>query len=97
MEGTTELAVVAIPAAEQLIQSGQLRALAVTGAKRWETMPNVPTVIESGIADFVSETFSGLFGPTGTPSDIIELLAKTSQAVFLTPEDAIPRAKEASK
>jgi tripartite-type tricarboxylate transporter receptor subunit TctC len=86
MEGTTELAVVAIPAAEQLIQSSQLRALAVTGAKRWQSMPNVPTVMESGLSDFVSETFSGLFAPAGTPTPIIDLLAKTSQAVFQTPE-----------
>jgi tripartite-type tricarboxylate transporter receptor subunit TctC len=86
MEGTTEVAVVAIPAAEQLIQSGQLRALAVTGAKRWQSMPNVPTVMESGLSDFVSETFSGLFAPAGTPPEIIQLLARTSQAVFQTPE-----------
>jgi tripartite-type tricarboxylate transporter receptor subunit TctC len=86
IEGTTQIAVVALPAAEQLVTSGQLRALAVTGARRWRSLPDVPTVMESGIADFVSETFSGLFAPTGTPSDIVDLLARTSQRVFQSPE-----------
>jgi tripartite-type tricarboxylate transporter receptor subunit TctC len=86
MDRTTEVGVVAIPAAEQLINSGQLRALAVTGKSRWQTMPNVPTAGEAGISDFVSETFSGLFAPAGTPDVIIGILADASRKAMQTPE-----------
>jgi tripartite-type tricarboxylate transporter receptor subunit TctC len=86
IEGTTEIAVVAIPAAEELIRSSQLRALAVTGTKRWHSMPDVPTALEAGIPDFVSETWSGLFAPTGTRLDVIEKLSEASQKAMRTPE-----------
>ena len=42
------------------IESGQMRALAVTSAKRWPTMPNVPTMEEAGVKDFVVTSWSGL-------------------------------------
>jgi tripartite-type tricarboxylate transporter receptor subunit TctC len=82
LEGTVQVASVALPAAEQLVQSGQLRGLAVTGAKRWPSLPNVPTMIESGYPDFISDTFSALFAPAGTPPDIVALLAKHCQDAF---------------
>ena len=69
LEGTVQVASVALPAAEPLVQSGQLRGLAVTGAKRWPSLPNVPTMIEAGYPGFISDTFSALFAPAGTPPD----------------------------
>ncbi len=86
IEGTTEIAVVAIPAAESLIQASQLSALAVTGRDRWHSMPDVPTAAETGIPDFVSETWSGLFAPSGTPPEVIEKLATASQSSMRTAE-----------
>jgi tripartite-type tricarboxylate transporter receptor subunit TctC len=77
---------VALAAAESLVKSGQLRALAVTGAKRWFSLPDVPTMIESGYPGFVSDTFNALFAPAGTPAPVVSVLVKESQASLRTPE-----------
>ena len=82
LEGTVQVGSVALPAAEAMVQSGQLKALAVTGPKRWFSMPDVPTMIESGYPGFVSETFSALFAPAGTPPDIVALLSKLCREAF---------------
>jgi tripartite-type tricarboxylate transporter receptor subunit TctC len=86
LEGTTQVGSVALAAAEALIQSHQLTALAVTGAKRWFSLPDVPTMIEQGYPGFVSDTFNALFAPAGTPPAVVGLLAKESQAALRTPE-----------
>ena len=83
---TTQVGSVALPAAEPLVQSGQLRALAVTGAKRWFSMPDVPTMIESGFPGFVSDTFNALFAPAGTPPEVVARLVKESRAAFAHPQ-----------
>jgi tripartite-type tricarboxylate transporter receptor subunit TctC len=69
-----------------MIKQGQLKALAVTGPERWSDLPDVPTMIEAGFPNFVSVTFSALFAPAGTPSDIVELLAKACRDAFATKE-----------
>ncbi|HEY6259072.1 MAG TPA: tripartite tricarboxylate transporter substrate binding protein [Xanthobacteraceae bacterium] len=86
LEGTTQVGSVALAAAESMVKSGQLRALAVTGAKRWFSLPDVPTMVESGYPGFVSDTFNALFAPAGTPAPIVAMLAKESQASLRTPE-----------
>ena len=78
LEGTVQVGSVALPAAEPLVKSGQLRALAVTGGKRWFSLPDVPTMIEFGFPGFISETFNALFAPAGTPPEIIAIWVKTS-------------------
>jgi tripartite-type tricarboxylate transporter receptor subunit TctC len=55
------------------IQSGKVRALAVTSAKRLESMPNVPTVAES-VPGFEVSSWQAIFVPTGTPKPIIDRL-----------------------
>ncbi len=82
LEGTVQVASVALPAAEPLVQGGQLRGLAVTGAKRWPSLPNVPTMQEAGYPGFISDTFSALFAPTGTPPEIIALLSEKCREAF---------------
>src|SRR5215217_2764415 len=94
LEGTVQVASVALPPAEPLIKDRKLTALAVTGAQRWFSLPDVPTMIESGFPDFVSDTFNALFAPAGTPREIITLLARESQAAMQR-EDAREQARKA--
>ena len=54
----------------------------MTGAKRWFSMPEVPTMIESGYPGFISDTFSALFAPAGTPPEIVALLAQHCREAF---------------
>jgi tripartite-type tricarboxylate transporter receptor subunit TctC len=68
-----------------LMRSGDLRARAVTGETRWFSLPDVPTMIESGYPGFVSDTFNALFAPTPTPPDIIRKLVRSSQAAMQRP------------
>jgi tripartite-type tricarboxylate transporter receptor subunit TctC len=86
LEGTVQVGSVALPPAEPLIKDGQLRALAVTGAQRWFSLPDVPTMIEAGYPNFVSDTFNALFAPAGTPPDIVAKLVKESRAAFDNPQ-----------
>jgi tripartite-type tricarboxylate transporter receptor subunit TctC len=94
LAGQIQVASVALAAAEALVKSGDLRALAVTGEQRWFSLPDVPTMIESGYPGFVSDTFNALFAPAGTPPDIIAILVKASRAAMQRPEalDAARRA-----
>jgi tripartite-type tricarboxylate transporter receptor subunit TctC len=84
--GTTQVGSVALAPVEPLVKAGTLRALAVTSAKRWYSLPDVPTLIESGYPDFVSDTFNALFAPAGTPPEIVTLLVKEAQAAMRTPQ-----------
>jgi tripartite-type tricarboxylate transporter receptor subunit TctC len=60
-----------------MIQSGGVRALAVTSEARSPRLPDVPTMTESGIADFVTVSFFGLVVRAGTPADIVARLNRT--------------------
>lgn len=56
-----------------LVEAGKLKAIAVTDLRRWPAMPNVPTIIESGL-DFSVEIWVGMFAPAKTPRPILEKL-----------------------
>jgi tripartite-type tricarboxylate transporter receptor subunit TctC len=94
LANTTQVGSVALAAAESLIKDGQLRALAVTSAKRWFSLPDVPTMIEAGYPDFISDTFNALFAPAGTPPDIMAVLVRESRAAFQN-ADAREQARKA--
>ena len=63
-----------IPAAMPQIRSGTVRALAVTGSTRFPTLPDVPTVAESGLPGYDAGQWVGVFAPGGTPADIVQRL-----------------------
>src|SRR6202041_3594522 len=69
-----------------LIQSGALRALAVTTQKRIPQLPGVPTMIESGFPNFVTVAWTGLLAPAHTPAPIIAKLNTAINAGLKTPE-----------
>jgi tripartite-type tricarboxylate transporter receptor subunit TctC len=85
---TTPVGTTALPPAHPHIKSGALRALAVTGGKRWFDLPDVPTMVEAGYPDIVSETFQGMYAPTGTPDAIVQRVAAETLAVLKEQEVA---------
>jgi len=70
--GNVDLLVSSVPSALQQIKAGKLRALAVTSAKRSSSLPEVPTVAESGYPGMDVATWYGLFVPAGTPKDVVD-------------------------
>ena len=56
------------------VQSGGVRALAVTTAKRSAALPDLPTISESGLAGYDANTWGGILAPAGTPKDIVAKL-----------------------
>jgi tripartite-type tricarboxylate transporter receptor subunit TctC len=77
--GQVQMVFCTIPSAIQYITSGQLRAIAVTGATRYEGTPDIPTVGES-VKGFESAQWYGIGAPAGTPADVIALLNKEINA-----------------
>ena len=56
------------------VKAGNLRILAVSGASRWASIPDVPTVAESGYPGFETGSWQGVLAPAGTPVDIVTKL-----------------------
>jgi tripartite-type tricarboxylate transporter receptor subunit TctC len=71
--------------AVELVQSGKVRALAVATDKRVPTMPDVPTLKESGLPDFFYDSWFGLLAPAGTPAAIIEKVNKDTVEILQDP------------
>ena len=67
-----------VPSVISHIQSGKLRALAVTSARRSRSLPDLPTVAEKGFPGFEAGSWFGFFAPKGTPQDVV---MKINQAV----------------
>lgn len=74
LAGNVELLVSSLPSAMGQIKSGKLRPLAVTSAKRSSSLPDVPTVAESGFKGFDVSTWYGVFAPAGTPATVVNTL-----------------------
>jgi tripartite-type tricarboxylate transporter receptor subunit TctC len=74
--GQVEMFFSGLPPALAHIQSGRLRALAVTTAERSALMPQTPTVAEQGFPGFNIENWQGVFVPAGTPPAIVEQIAR---------------------
>ncbi|HEX9073360.1 MAG TPA: tripartite tricarboxylate transporter substrate binding protein [Pseudolabrys sp.] len=68
------------------ISSGKMRALAVTSAQRWPTMPDVPTMEEGGMKDFIVTSWAAFVLPAGTPRAIIDKLASAMKQIAADPE-----------
>ena len=88
ISGQVDLSFDNLAAASANIKSGKLKALAVTTAKRSTALPEVPTIAEAGasLERFDVDTWFGLFGPAGLPSDLTQRLNRAFVAALATPE-----------
>ncbi len=68
------------------VRSGKIRAIAVTGAKRAEALPNVPTVDESGVKGYAATNWYGMLAPAATPAPIIERLNRELNTALKAPD-----------
>ncbi len=68
------------------LEAKGVRPLAVTTAKRSEYLPDVPTLVETGLVSIPVESWNGLFAPAGTPKPIIDQLAKVMADMAKDPE-----------
>jgi tripartite-type tricarboxylate transporter receptor subunit TctC len=84
--GHTPISFGAMAPAVPLIKSGDLRALAVTGSKRSDALPDVPTMAEAGFPEVEGATWTAIVVPKGTPKDIIAELHRLVVEGLATPD-----------
>jgi tripartite-type tricarboxylate transporter receptor subunit TctC len=83
--GQVQVMFLSVLASIEHVRAGKLRALAVTGAARWDMLPDVPTVGES-LAGFEATTWWGIGAPRNTPTEIVESLNTEINAVLADPK-----------
>jgi tripartite-type tricarboxylate transporter receptor subunit TctC len=86
MGGQVQFMAESIPQAAAYHKQGKVKALAVTSRERNPALPDVPTVIESGIKDFEVVGFYGFLAPAGLPKDVTAKLSDAFKQVLTTPE-----------
>jgi tripartite-type tricarboxylate transporter receptor subunit TctC len=84
--GEVDMAIVPLATARPHVESGAIRALALTGATRSPSLPDVPTVAESGVAGFDSSSWQGFFVPAHTPRDIVTLIQRETAKALHAPD-----------
>jgi len=86
MGGQVQFMAESIPQAAAYHKQGKVRALAVTSRERNPALPEVPTVIESGLKNFEVVGFYGFLAPAGTPKDVVAKLSDAFGQVMQSPE-----------
>jgi tripartite-type tricarboxylate transporter receptor subunit TctC len=86
LAGRVQIAIDNLPAYLPHIAAGTVRLLAVTSAERWFSVPQAPTVAESGFPGFQAVAWFGLQAPARTPRPIIERIAEATIAAVGKPE-----------
>ena len=74
MSGEVDMGTMAVPGAIPIVRAGKVRPLAVLSEQRQPALPEVPTMKESGVDDFVVPIWYGLLAPAGTPREIVNRL-----------------------
>jgi tripartite-type tricarboxylate transporter receptor subunit TctC len=72
--GQVQVSFAGIPNVLSQVRNGRLRALAITGAKRWSELPDVPTIAEAGVPGYEANLWLALAAPAGTPAEIVQRL-----------------------
>ena len=84
--GQIPLVLNAVPSTMPFLKSGRLKPLAITSAERHALLPGVPTFVESGVKDFVSFQWYGVFAPAGTPRETVALLNREINKALNSPD-----------
>jgi len=85
MGGQVEIIMTGVPAVLQQVKAGKLRALAVSSKSRVASMPDLPTIAESGVPDFEAIQWYGIVAPARTPAAVIALLNAEVDRALQTP------------
>lgn len=86
MSGDVQLMMSGIGPMVSQVQSGKIRALAVTSAKRSALLPDLPTTTEAGLPGFTSTVWYALLAPANVPADIVKRLNESTRAALQNPE-----------
>ena len=86
LAGQTQMTMLSTTVIVPPILAGKLRALAVTSTARWPELADVPTMQESGFANFPQGSWTGVVAPAGTPRDIVAKLNATINDGLRSPE-----------
>lgn len=86
LAGQVQVVLATISTALPHVKSGQLRALAVTTAKRWPSVPDLPTLAESGVPGYDYASWVGMLAPAKTPRAIVQRLWKETDKAARNPE-----------
>ena len=86
VSGIIHAQIASVPPTLELERTGKVRALAVTTGKRIATMPDVPTVMESGVADYELSFWTAIFAPAGTPAAVVARLNREINEILATPD-----------
>ena len=86
MSGNVQVLMVSILETSAYVKAGKLKALVVTSKSRSPALPEVPTLIESGITGAESGSWIGFLAPTGTPKEIIDKIVSSVREVVAMPE-----------
>ena len=84
--GETQIMFVTLSSALTFVQAGRLKALGISTATRVDSLPQVPTMVESGYPEMVSSSWQGVFVPAGTPRPIVDKLHAALLATFALPD-----------
>ena len=84
--GQADMILASYPAAHPLLQAGKVRPLAVSIAKRWVMMPEIPTLAEAGLERFDRSGWYGMLAPAGTPREIVTRLNTVIGSIVNTSE-----------
>ena len=86
MSGQVAVMFNVLPSALPQIKAGTVKALAVTGRERASVLPDLPTMIESGVLNYTAFTWNGLLAPSATPPEVILTINKAIQKILANPE-----------